>query len=236
MTEMTQMKQMAQDRPAVPESQGWLQGGKEKEKNRIDKTQALETGAANFPCLYLEGAAAGGKSTAIRMLCDRHPEVLVVYVSVKRAEKDLPGFPGKIRAVGEQMQQASRPVWLIVENLPGEEQMKSRGEAVRLLWKEILEALSDLVETLFLEESDSRVILAGREKPPLSLLTLYWKGQMEIIPQGVLLFSREEVEELIRKRGLDADPETIWRRSGGFAGCVDVLLRLWQRRDHLPAS
>lgn len=170
------------------------------------------------------------------MLCDRHPEVSVVYVSVQRAQKDLPGFPGKIRAVGAQMQQASRPVWLIVENLPGDEQVKSRGEAVRLLWEEILEALSDLVETLFLEESDSRVILAGREKPPLSLLMLYWKGQMEIIPQGVLLFSREEVEELIRKRGLDADPEIIWRRSGGFAGCVDVLLRLWQRKDHLAPS
>lgn len=236
MTEMTQMEQMTQDRPSVPESQGWLQGWKEKEKNRIDKTQALETGAANFPCLYLEGAAAGGKSTAIRMLCDRHPEASVVYVSVKRAEKDLPGFPGKIRAVGEQMQQASRPVWLIVENLPGDEQVKSRGEAVRLLWEEILEALSDLVEMLFQEEMDSRVILAGREKPPLSLLMLYWKGQMEIIPQGVLLFSREEVEELIRKRGLDADPEIIWRRSGGFAGCVDVLLRLWQRKDHLAPS
>lgn len=38
----------------------------------IDKTEFLEKGMATFPSLYIEGAAASGKTTAVRMFLSRY--------------------------------------------------------------------------------------------------------------------------------------------------------------------
>ena len=41
----------------------------------IDKTSELEKGIVVFPSIYIEGAAASGKTTAVKMLLHNHPEV-----------------------------------------------------------------------------------------------------------------------------------------------------------------
>ena len=40
----------------------------------IDKTQDLEKGIEVFPSIFIEGAAASGKTVAVNMLLARHPE------------------------------------------------------------------------------------------------------------------------------------------------------------------
>lgn len=41
----------------------------------IDKTEFLEKGMATFPSLYIEGAAASGKTTVVRMFLSRYPDM-----------------------------------------------------------------------------------------------------------------------------------------------------------------
>ena len=46
-----------------------------KELLYIDKTEALEKGMTLFPSIYIEGAAATGKTCAMKMLRRKHSEV-----------------------------------------------------------------------------------------------------------------------------------------------------------------
>ena len=41
----------------------------------IDKTESLEEGIGRFPSIYIEGSAASGKTTAVKMLIKNHPEI-----------------------------------------------------------------------------------------------------------------------------------------------------------------
>ena len=41
----------------------------------IDKTKVLEEGITDFPSLFIEGAAACGKSTVVNMFLEAHPDV-----------------------------------------------------------------------------------------------------------------------------------------------------------------
>lgn len=41
----------------------------------IDKTKYLEEGISRFPSIYIEGNAACGKTTAVEMFLQNHPEV-----------------------------------------------------------------------------------------------------------------------------------------------------------------
>ena len=43
--------------------------------NYIDKTECLEKEIERFPSVYIEGAAGCGKTTMMRMLLEKHPEV-----------------------------------------------------------------------------------------------------------------------------------------------------------------
>ena len=52
----------------------------------IDKTEALEKGITVFPSIYIEGAAACGKTTAVKMLLARHPEAKAGKIPGKTAE------------------------------------------------------------------------------------------------------------------------------------------------------
>lgn len=43
--------------------------------NYIDKTECLEKEIERVPSVYIEGAAGCGKTTMMRMLLEKHPEV-----------------------------------------------------------------------------------------------------------------------------------------------------------------
>ena len=64
----------------------------------IDKTEVLEREIVQFPSLYIEGAAASGKSVAIQMMLDKHPEVKSVVFFMKDERKNPSALLEKVPA------------------------------------------------------------------------------------------------------------------------------------------
>lgn len=56
--------------------------------NYIDKTECLEKEIERFPSVYIEGAAGCGKTTMMRMLLEKHPEVdyTVLWMKMKNTK------------------------------------------------------------------------------------------------------------------------------------------------------
>lgn len=65
------------------------------EKFYIDKSAGLEQALKEYPCVYLEGAAASGKTTAVRMLCRRQENLSVLAVCA--GEEELETYGERIR-------------------------------------------------------------------------------------------------------------------------------------------
>ena len=85
-------------------------------KYYIDKTQVLEKGMEAFPSIYIEGAAASGKTTAVRMLLSKHPEIETAVFWMEEELRDPKTFAVKMEAVQRRMEE--NPVWVVFENLP----------------------------------------------------------------------------------------------------------------------
>ena len=49
----------------------------------IDKTAILERGMEEFPSIYIEGAAASGKTTAVRLLLRKNPDMKAYILEMK---------------------------------------------------------------------------------------------------------------------------------------------------------
>lgn len=56
----------------------------------IDKTEVLEKGIRISPSIFLEGAAASGKSTAVKMLIGKHPEVSIFSINMEEITVYIP--------------------------------------------------------------------------------------------------------------------------------------------------
>ncbi|MGN0294302.1 MAG: hypothetical protein ACI4D3_09900, partial [Lachnospiraceae bacterium] len=211
-------------------------------RHYIDKTEALEKGIAVFPSIYIEGAAASGKTTAIKMLLENHPEAEYIVLDMgaegqeteksgtekpeteksgtekpeaerfgtEMSETELPWEKSPVEKLLE-FAFAEKNVWVILENIRG----KLSAETVRAIG-------------IFLQNCPhgSRMILAGRERPQEELLEFIWKGEMELLPQQVLLFTKEEIRDMTERTGSVLDPDLIYEETGGWAGCVDLMLRL----------
>lgn len=188
------------------------------EQYYIDKTGALEKGIEVFPSIYIEGAAASGKTTAVRMLLAKHPEIETVVFWMEEELQNPQEFAVKLEEVKRRMEDT--PVWAVFENLPKE---LPEEAARKLRW--LVRYLSE----------GSRVIMTGREKLPAVFLELLWNRQMKILPQKVLCLSREEVRELAEQMKSDMDPSEIYEVTGGWAGCVALMLQL-SGEDMVPAG
>ena len=80
----------------------------------IDKTEVLEKGIRISPSIFLEGAAASGKSTAVKMLIGKHPEVSIFYINMEEITDDSM-LREQLETAGKQMEQSA--VWIILENI-----------------------------------------------------------------------------------------------------------------------
>lgn len=175
----------------------------------IDKTEALEKAVRAYPSVYLEGAAASGKTTAVRMLLEKYPQVRTQVFWIEEERKDADAFLGKLSGVKERMKQET--VWVILENL-------SAGVP-----ETVMTAIVNLIYDL---PPECRVLLVSRERPWEALLELLWKRNMELLPQKTLLFTKEEVRRLASHMESTIHPEEIYEETGGWAGCTDLMLRL----------
>lgn len=180
----------------------------EQEQFYIDKSQVLEEKLKDFPSIYLEGAAASGKTTAVQMLLNRHPEVTSVVVLMED-EMLRDNLEATLRQIQEQMK--DNCIWVVFENLP---KHLSAKEATQIGM-----FICDMPK-------EARVILVGRDKPTLEFLELFWKRKMEVVSQQALLFTKKEVHKYIETAGSRLAAEEVYTVTGGWAGCVDVMVRL----------
>lgn len=175
----------------------------------IDKTKSLEEGISRFPSIYIEGNAAVGKTVAVHMLLKKHSETVSCICDIAKELKNPEKLMEKLSAMKSRMEQ--EPIWLVLENVP-----EDPG----------IELMTFLVEMIMEMSGESRVIFVSREKPQPELLELLWKRKMELIPMEQLLLSMEEVRELAAYRETTLREKIVYEKTGGWAGCVDFMLRL----------
>ncbi|MGN0334373.1 MAG: hypothetical protein ACI4DV_01745, partial [Lachnospiraceae bacterium] len=173
----------------------------------INKVHILTQGILGFPSLFLEGAAACGKSAAIAMLLSEHPEVTGIILCP--ADMDPECFGLKLEEVQSRMRE--EPVWLILEDLPGR------------LPAKMTQSIRRLIETL---PESGRVILVSREKPETAFLELLWKRKMTLISQASLLFSKEETCQYAEQMESPLNTGELYEQTGGWPGCVDLMVRM----------
>lgn len=175
----------------------------------IDKTEQLEKGIKRFPSIYIEGSAACGKTTAVKMLLQKHPEeksyILDLALELRQQEELLE----KLRRLKGQME--TEPLWLVLENM------------LENPVPEVTDLLKEIVRTM---QPDGRVIFVSRNKPWEQLLDLLWKEEMEMIPMEKLLFSREEIRSYLRMKNLSINGKGLYEKTGGWPGCISVLTRM----------
>lgn len=175
----------------------------------IDKTEQLEEGIRRFPSIYIEGNAACGKSVAVTMLLDKHPQVLSVILDFTAELREAEQVIQKLQALKTRMEQEE--LWLIVENTP-----ESIPAEAAELFKEIIRTM----------QKNSRVIFVSRSKPQLQFLDLLWKNEMGLIPMETLMFSQEEIRSYLRQKNITINGKKIYEKTGGWPGCIAVLTHL----------
>lgn len=183
-----------------------------REQFYIDKTEVLEKGIIVFPSIYVEGAAASGKTIAVKMLLAKHPEV---PVSVLDMDEETDGLAGKLDELYSEMEQ-QESCWVIFENL-------NAGISDQI-YEDIRKFIRKMPEKW-------RTILVSREKPAKPLLDLLWKREMEIISQEHFRFSRNDIRVMLDNAKSELKIEDVYERTEGWAGCVDIMLRLSARMN-----
>lgn len=175
----------------------------------IDKTAALEKRIAVFPSVYIEGGAASGKTTAVKMLISKHKETACIVFDMKKYQSEEEMFCQKLTECMEKM--SLGPCWVIFEDI----------HAGNL--KELGEYIKDFVLKL---PENGRAVFISREKPPEAFLDLLWKQQMTLLRQQSLLFSPDEVQDFTAHMGCTLDASDVYGKTGGWAGGVSLMVSL----------
>lgn len=195
----------------------------------IDKTAKLENALKSFPCIYVEGAASCGKTTAVKMLLDKiqkkHDKdyLLISYVFDMHVErKNEKAFLEKLRSCKENI--AEQEQWVIFENLHTVDE------------KYILNEITEYIQTM---KERCHSICISREEPPVEFLQLIWNRDMEQITMADLTLSRDEVARMLEYSKSQLPLDELYQVTGGWAGCVDLMIRysvkngesIWEKSD-----
>lgn len=189
----------------------------------IDKTEELQKGIEGFPFVYIEGFAACGKSTAVKMLLEKYPEAEKFVIDAEKLCQEAEETAHQNEAACQDESVWNRELEQIL-------QIRS-GQQIFVVFENMNRSLNDAERqclTAFLQKcpENVRVIFVGSEHPDECLLPYLWKHQLEIIPQEALLFSRSEIQKLITEMKCSLSAGEVYEETGGWAGCVDVMLRL----------
>ena len=196
----------------------------------IDKTPPLESELARFPSVYMEGAAASGKSVAVRMLLEKKVFEQSVVFLMGDEVRDVADFEKKMLLLRTKWANAERSkVYLVVF-----EDISCVEDAG------VLEKIADFILHM---PKGFKVILTGRERPQESFLELLWKHKMELMSQRSLLLDKEDVRMMAEQQVSSLHPDDVYEKTGGWAGCVAMILRLaahqvysedmWKADDYL---
>ena len=182
-------------------------------ENYIDKTQKLEKGIETFPSVFIEGAAASGKTVAVNMLLEKQKDINFALFFMDK-ERDDGTFIRKLSQIRKRMEQET--IWVICEDI---NQPLSEIKAT---------ALVDFVQRL---QGKNRCIFVSREKPHRKFLDLLWKEKMYLIIQKDLLFSINEIEQMRSEKQISVRAKEIYQETGGWPGCVSLMMRIFERRE-----
>lgn len=189
-----------------------------KEKKCIDKTTELEKGIKGFSSIYIEGAAASGKTMAIQMLLSRHTEIIPFFFMMDE-ENQKEAVAKDLKSIWKRMEKEK--IWVIFENINQKLPVDLRDTIAYFLDK---------------MPENGRALLVGREKPSEEFLSLLWKRKMELVPQSSLNFTLEETAKLTELTGSRLKPGDVYQETGGWAGCVDLMLRLSVKEEKMTAA
>lgn len=175
---------------------------------KIDKTEVLEKRLEHYPSIFIEAAAASGKTTAVEMLVEKHLEINVNQYDMSHLQTGHE-LPSAIEEL--QIQNKNKRTWIVFENIPSK------------LDETIESAMAELVRKM---PKNWKVIFISREQPSIILLDLFWKGLLDIVPQKELLFTLKEVQKFAAQFNSPLQAKSLHKSTGGWAGCVDTMLRM----------
>ena len=180
----------------------------------IDKTDALGRGLAKYPSIFIEGAAAIGKTTAVNMFLKAHPEATSDVFNMNK-EADSETFFHRFQQLGLELvdKEPSGKRFLVFDNIEED------------LSQDIMAKMADFVENLA-ADGDTKVIFVSRHKPSMQMLDLLWKGKMGMVYPSSLMFTQSDVTKYVRACGSSLSPMEVYNHTGGWPGCISALVSI----------
>lgn len=175
----------------------------------IDKSHVLKAGLEKFPSIFIEGAAVIGKTTAVNMLLEAHPEATSDVFNMNK-KIDIDAFSHRLKQASAKTKGER---FLVFENITDKTP------------KKVQEMMAELVESLP-KESKTKVIFVSRQKPSMPMLKLMWKGKLGMIYPSSLMFTQGEVTKYVREYSTSMVPADVYRVTGGWPGCVAMIMNM----------
>lgn len=220
----------------------------------IDKTEKMKQAFQFFPILYVEGAAATGKSTAVCMLLEdiiaNKGMHALIYEKKFLFDAITQGFElyedvssnGILRVCRFDMYVEDQKEQRIKDMLPRLKDAIERticyehDTVFDIEWIIVFENLQTSMTELMADgvaqflsyvsaQKNCKCICISREEPPKEFLPMLWERKMEQITMTDLMLTKNEVAKLLEQSDSGLDPDELYQETGGWAGCVDMMIR-----------
>lgn len=173
---------------------------------RIDKTDIIEEALHDHLAICLSGLPGTGRKTAVVMLVDKHPEVNVLYCDVEEIEN----------ASALSRREEGETNWYLVRKPEGSRYPDS-SEGFRRFVRKM--------------PREDRIFFAVDGRIPDVFLEFVWNGVMAVILPESLRFTEMETYRYLRTCGSRLRGGEVYHMTGGWPGCVAMLVRLSYQLD-----
>lgn len=173
---------------------------------RIDKTDVIEEALHDHLAICLSGLPGTGRKTAAAMLVDKHPEVNALYCDVEELENSS--------ALSRRT--SGKPNWYLVRK-PERNRYPDSPEGFRRFTQKM--------------PRRDRIFFAVDGRIPDVFLEFVWSGIMAVILPESLRFTEAETYRYLRTCGSRLRGGEVYHMTGGWPGCVAMLVRLSSQLD-----
>ena len=173
---------------------------------RIDKTDAIEAALHDHLAIALSGLPGTGRKTAVSMLVERHPEVSALYCDTEEIEN----------ASALSRRTEGKPNWYLVRK----PEKNRYPDSPAGFWQFIQKM-----------PRGDRVFFAVDGRISDVFLEFVWSGITAVILPESLQFTEEETYRYLRACGSRLRGGDVYHMTGGWPGCVAMLVRLSSQLD-----
>ena len=173
---------------------------------RIDKTDVIEEALKDHLAVVLSGLPGTGRKTAVVTLVDKHPEVNALYCDAEEIEN----------ASALSRRTPGGPNWYLVRK-PEENRYPDSPDGFRRFTQKM--------------PREDRILFAVDGRIPDAFLEFVWSGIMAMILPESLQFTEEETCRYLRTCGSRLKGREVYHMTGGWPGCVAMLVRLSAQLD-----